>query len=369
MKKSALLALPLALVMALSACGGESAAAPSPEVSAHTPAPTPTPTVPPSLSPSPHPLPEELNPLTGEPLAEAWRGKRPVAVMLNNLHLAMPQQGNSQADIIYECMAEGGITRMMGIYTDLDGLDTIGSIRSARPYYLELALGHDAIFVHCGGSEEAYADIPAWGVDNLDGVRGPYLSASGTHNNLMWRDPERRAAMSLEHTVVTDGEALTTYIPATMRRDLAEGFDAGLTFVDDGTPAEGETANSVVFDYSNYKTARFTYDADSGKYLVGQYNGPYIDGNTGEQIAMTNVLILKTPCRATGDSLGHVNVDVVGEGDGYFACGGKLVSIHWSKASRNEPLRYTLADGTALALGRGKSYIAFAPTEVEVHYE
>ena len=81
-----------------------------------------------------------------------YEKNRPVAVMLNNLKAAQPQLGVSQADIIYEVPAEGGITRMLGVFQTLEGVGDLGSIRSARPYYLELALGHDALFVHAGGS-------------------------------------------------------------------------------------------------------------------------------------------------------------------------------------------------------------------------
>ena len=75
-------------------------------------------------------------------------------VMLNNLKDAMPQLGVSKADIIYEIPAEGGVTRMIGVFQSLEGVETLGSIRSTRPYYLEVALGHDAILVHAGASPD-----------------------------------------------------------------------------------------------------------------------------------------------------------------------------------------------------------------------
>lgn len=95
-------------------------------------------------------------------MGKEWVNRRPVAIMLNNLKEALPQLGQSQADVIYEVPAEGGITRMLAVYQSLDGVGKIGSIRSARPYYLELALGHDAIYIHAGGSEDAYAKIRQW---------------------------------------------------------------------------------------------------------------------------------------------------------------------------------------------------------------
>ena len=101
-------------------------------------------------------------------------GRRPVAIMLNNLKQALPQLGQSQADIIYELPAEGGITRMVGVYQSLDDVGTIGSHPLARPYYLEVALGHNrAIFLHAGGSEDAYSKIAQWGAHRPGRVPGP----------------------------------------------------------------------------------------------------------------------------------------------------------------------------------------------------
>ena len=107
--KKRLLPLVLALLL-LSACGQETAApTPTPALATPTPAATPTPT------PEPTPYAGPVNPLTGLPIEEDWVQKRPAAIMLNNLREALPQQGLSQADIIYEVPDEGGITRMMGI--------------------------------------------------------------------------------------------------------------------------------------------------------------------------------------------------------------------------------------------------------------
>ena len=143
------LPLLLALFLLLSACGGPG----DPEA---TPTSAPTPEAAVTSQPAPAPTPEPYdgpwNPLTGEPIGEDWVNRRPVAIMLNNLKEALPQQGQSEADILYEVLAEGGITRMLGVYQSVEGVGKIGSIRSARPYYLELALGHDAVYLHAGGS-------------------------------------------------------------------------------------------------------------------------------------------------------------------------------------------------------------------------
>lgn len=361
MKKHTLLSVGIAAMLFLAACsGGE-----TPPSSAIPPAPTPNITAP---TPEPTPYNGPTNPLTGQPMSEEQTLRRPVAVMLNNLKAALPQVGQSEADIIYECLAEGGITRMLGVYQSVEDVGMIGSVRSARPYYLELALGHDALYVHAGGSDDAYAKLRSWGVDHFDAVRGPY-EGNSPGANMMWRDANRRKNNGLEHSVVATGESIETYIPESVRRDHEEGYRYAQEFAEDGTPAGGEDANVVHVPFSTYKTGVFTYEAQSGVYLVEEYGNPYVDGNTDEQVGVTNVIAIRTACNATGDSLGHITVNLTSGGDGWYACGGKLIPIQWSKEDRNSPFVYTTVDGTPLVLGQGKSYVSIIPLDAEVSCE
>lgn len=303
-------------------------------------------------APEPY-VPAGTNPLTGEPMEPEYENDRPVAVMFNNLKAAQPQLGISRADIIYEVPAEGGITRMLGVYQTLEDIGTLGSIRSARPYYLELALGHDALYVHAGGSPAAYADIPAWGVDNMDGVNG------GSDARIFWRDAERRKTMASEHTMVTSGEKILSYLAdGHFPTEHESTWRYAQTFAEDGTPPDGTAAEHVTLRFSQYKTGTFDYDAAAGKYLVGQYGGPYLDGAAETQVAVTNVLVLETGIYViSGDTAGRLNVKLTGSGNGTFFCGGKTVPIRWSKADRGSPFVYTLESGAPLVLGQGKSYI------------
>lgn len=316
--------------------------------------PPPTPSPPPAAEPEPEPdVPAGTNPLTGEPMEPEYETLRPVAVMLNNLKAAQPQLGVSQADIIYEIPAEGQITRMLALFQTLEGVGNLGSIRSTRPYYLETALGHDALLVHAGGSPDAYQDIPAWGVDNMDGVRG------GSDAKIFWRDKERRKSAGYEHSLLTSGENIQAYLDQSrFRTELREDFRYGQIFAEDGTPATGTAAEHVTLKFSNYKTGTFDYDTASGRYLVGQYGGEYVDGNTGEQVGVTNVLVLETQIYVIrGDKEGRLSVKTTGEGKGTFFCGGRAEPIRWSRADRNSPFQYAAENGAPLALGQGKSYI------------
>lgn len=356
--KRRFLPLLLALVMTLSlaACGTEE------PIPSETPIPvqTDTPTIEPTLEPDLGPT--NVNPLTGLPLTgEVTAAQRPVAVMLNNIKKALPQQGNSQADILYEVLAEGGITRMMGVYQSMEGVGEVGSVRSSRPYYLELALGLDAVYLHAGGSDAAYANIKNWNVTALDCVRTTAYSA------IFWRDAGRRQRNGYEHSVLTSGEAIMANFPNySFRKDHEEGYSLPYTFVQDGTPAGGEQAWVVRVPFSNYKTGVFNYDEATGKYFVEEYGQPLVDGNNDQQVAVTNVVVIRTSCKAI-DDYGRMQVDLSGHsGDGWFACGGKYVPITWEKKGLNDPITYALEDGSPVVFGQGNSYVNIIPLSNEI---
>lgn len=104
---------------------------------------------------------------------------------------------------------------------------------------------------------------------------------------------------------------------------------------------------------------------------MGQYGKEYVDGDTGEQVAVTNLLVLETGISViSGDTEGRLNVRLTGEGAGTFFCGGKSVPIQWSKADRNSPFVYTLENGKLLALGQGNSYVCIiSPKTSKVTFE
>jgi len=289
------------------------------------------------------------NPLTGEPLANPEAvNNRPVAVMLNNIHVAMPHHGVSDADIIYEFDVEGGITRMIGFYQDVSNVGTIGSVRSARPYYVETVVGMDAIYVHAGGSPEAMGMIYRLDIDDID--EGSY--------NAYWRDEERLKTMDWEHTLMTNGKRITECIDYYgWRTTHKDDFEYPFTYVEDGTPYSDTVAEHVSVRFSTYKTGTFDYDPATGLYMIGQYGDIYIDGNTGDQVGVTNLLVLRTSVVNSGDYKGHMIIDIQGSGKGTYFCGGKATEIKWYKKTMDDPFTYTLADGTPFSFGIGKTYV------------
>ena len=116
---------------------------------------------------------------------------RNIAVMINNIKTVWGYQtGLQDAYLVYEMIVEGGYTRLMAVYKDKD-TERIGSVRSSRPYYLDYALENDALYIHFGGSDQALADIPNLGIQNIN-----FLSSQG-----YWRD--KSIKLATEHTAYT----------------------------------------------------------------------------------------------------------------------------------------------------------------------
>ena len=352
MKRLACLLAAGAMLLTLCACSGSAQPSDSP-----TPEPTPT------VEPTPTP-PLYTNPLTGEATDTDLSGQKPVTVVLNNIRAAMPQQGNSTADIIYEAVAEGGITRMLAVYQDPNDLTTIGSVRSARDCFLDLALGHDGVFVHAGGSHYVYDTLAQLGVNDVDGVKG--TNASG----IFFRDPDRTPGVSYawEHTLMADGATLVKNLTASgIMGPHSDGYQYEMDFAADGTPAGGESANTVTVSFSGYKTTTFRYDTAKKVYRVEQYGEAFVDGNDNTQISTTNILVLKTDYSFMED--GYYSDVKLDSGSGYFACGGKIIPITWEKGGHYDQLRYYTSDGKPLTLGVGKSFVCIIPTTQSVTAE
>lgn len=321
--------------------------------------PTTEPTTAPTTEPTEPPLPYQ-NPITGEPMAEPLTA-RPFASTFNNVPDAMPHHGVSQADIIYECLAEGGATRCLGIFTDIRSVGAIGSVRSARVCFVDIVQAYDAIFSHAGCNTYAETELYNIGWADLDALWGaatPYY----------YRDESRlNSGYAWEHTLFTTGQDMYDYaVSFDYRLESDEPYDFGLQFAEDGTP-DGETANTIVAHFEpDGKTTTMTYDKESGMYNEYENGRDYIDGNTGELVEFKNVFVLKTNLYYY-DGLSFMTL--TGEGEGYYACGGKIVPILWSRDSNSDSFHYTLEDGTPLTQGIGHSYVAVIADYSTVDYE
>ncbi len=299
------------------------------------------------------------HPLTGQPLAELFT-TRPVGVVTNNSVAAQPLHGISAADVICEIMVEGGgtITRLMAVYTDLENAGRLGTIRSARTYLIDLARNFGAPIVHCGYSDYARNELYSTGYDSFNQF---------TYPAYFYRDQERlQKGFALEHTMFTEGPDLLAGLKAE-GFDIVneEGTDIGLQFAEQIDLA-GDPANRIAFRFysSGGKQTIMEYNAEEGVYYGTQKwqstTGSFTDGNTGKNTPFRNVLLLYVKTTSVPD--GHMFAELTGEGTGFFACGGQIVPIKWSRASKNDTMTYALEDGTPITFGIGKTYIGIIPT-------
>ncbi|MEG1459878.1 MAG: DUF3048 domain-containing protein [Oscillospiraceae bacterium] len=312
------------------------------------------------VTPSPTPTPEPIrNPLSGEITDKDISSQRPYAVMINNISVAQPLCGISGADILYEVLAEGEITRMMPIFTDISKAGAaIGSMRSSRPYYIELAQSYDAIYVHAGGSDQAYADIASKGINNIDGVRGNSAAAAA-----FYRDKTRQK-YGTEHSLFTSPERVleATDKLAYPKEHSSGSFNYGLSFVEAPDMSAGTAAATVNVSFGGLKNTDFTYHSDTGMYTGFQHKSDLIDGNTGKAVEFKNLLVLYAETKIL-DDYGRRGVNLNGSGTGHFICNGKTVPITWSHSGTGAAFSYSLSNGQPLELSVGKSYIAVVPTE------
>lgn len=325
-----------------------------------TEAPTEEPTEAPTEAPTEPPLPAD--PLTGETL-EAPADSRIFAVVINNVPDAMPMYGVSKADLFFEMFVNDYCTRGLALYSDITQVKSVGSVRSLRYNMIDLCQIYDAVPVFASGSNQVLADLSKSG---LDGINVGY---DGT--GYFFRDQSRlNAGYAWEHCLfVTGPETKAAAESVGIRVTREEVVDYGLHFAEDGTPVDGENAAKITINLKHGNATKPTvmeYDEERGEYQFSQYGKAVYDGSENQNIYFENVIVML--CNVYNDGVYHV-AELIGSGEGYFACGGKIIPIQWSHESENAPISFTLADGTPLQLGVGSSYIALAPLTSSVIYE
>ena len=304
--------------------------------------------------------PANVNLLTGLPtLTDGAIGKRPVAVMVNNVDAALPQYGISAADLIFELPVEYDLTRLMAVYGDYTRIPEVCSIRSCRYYYPILAVGFDAIYVNWGMNESvARPTVNSMDIDQYDGDEYGLGDCFG-------RDKARyESGYAWEHTGVFHGPNFPSVLEKDkVRTDLKEdktGTAFNFVEMDKNAAPNGEDAQKVRVDFgANYSV--FTYDEENHEYLKNFKDSPHMDGISKEQLKFENVIVLETEIKPyPGDEvIKYVDWEGGENAKGYYISEGKMVPITWSKASMYDPLKFFDANGNELQLNRGKSYIAF----------
>lgn len=321
------------------------------EPSAETPAaeevsvPAPEPETEPE--PEPEPLSEE---------SEAWKARwlqdRPVFVMMDNHSGARPQSGLKDALFVYEMLAEGNITRYMAVFTGT-GEYEVGPIRSARPYFINRALEYDGIYVHVGGSPQAFADLANLKVADVDG-----LSAG---KNVFWR----RSHKKIPHNMYSTLDAIRR--DAGRRKYRTEASFEVPAYASAPLLLEGEPAASVRFVYreggSGYASG-YVFDEGSGLYQRYVNGKVHLDELDEVPVQAANIIVQKVRAK-TVDNEGRLVMEDVGTGTGFFISMGRRIPVKWEKADRRAQTVYKMEDGTPVELMPGVTWIQVIPQWLE----
>lgn len=289
------------------------------------------------------PKPEAYDRLSGLPTSLDLARRRPIAVMIENYYPeARPQSGLDKASVVFDTVAEGGITRFMAVFTAAD-TDIIGPIRSAREYYVNLARGFDAIYIHCGGSPGGYEAISNLGIDNIDQIgwsRG------------FWRSTERDAPHNLYSST-----------PNLREQSKIKGYKTelatpGFTFKDDAQAQARPAAQAVTVDFSSeaYRV-RYVYQKDSNSYLRYMGGEPHVDAVTGKQLLVKNVAIMKTRIWSLNDDANRMSVETVGSGEAIVILDGRSIQATWKRPSSSDMLRFYDSSGKEIEFNRGQTWI------------
>lgn len=387
---------------------GSTTAGTTPSGTSATSGSTSTPTTPPPN------LGAYINPLTGLRTDYDASGKRPIAVVVDNISAAYAHQtGLSQADIIYETLVSPGISRLTAIISDYSALSAICNIREAYVENIDIVGSHNAIMVsHGGASHGDFVSIASarlgggwsetlgkntYGYINTAADVGFTVEGGAKYGTIKYYSKTRAEFMQ---NSLKDGLRTHYYTDGVVRADLGgeNGYDTLLTtdglmavlsskfssfnqagaskngnakgfdFVAEGTEKviSGASAGNISIAMKaekakSTKSVAFRYDASAKVYLRSQDGAAHKDAATGKQFSFTNVITLFTD--VTGTELkGGANVcttKVTGEGTGYYFCGGKAMEIKWSKPSWSAELVLTDMSGNALELARGKTYIGY----------
>lgn len=302
------------------------------------------------------------HPLTGDPLDEPMTD-RIFAVSISNVRDALPHIGINDCDMFFEMFIAPGYVRCLALYTDIENVPQIGSVRSVRINFADIAQGYDAFIAHAGGSQLVLSHVNSTGVDhqNID---------TSTKARYGFRDFDRHKSWSWEHCLFVDGPGLKEWAAEKGYRVAHEEEKTyGLNFVDGGALEAGDTANTVNIDmkfYGSRKNTTMVYDAEIGEYIYNQYGMEMHDGHTDAVESFKNVFVLKVPAHSYDI---YTVAELLGSGEGYYATDGRIISIRWIRENDADPFTFTMEDGTPLHQNVGRSYVNLAPLESEITWE
>jgi len=310
-----------------------------------------------------------------------WKKRRPLGIMIENHQEAKPQSGLAFADVIYEAVAEGGITRFLAVYYCQDP-GQVGPVRSARTYFSDFLseYGDYPLYAHVGGANQPG---PADAISQLSTYKWTAyndLNQFSIGFPVFWRDYERLGrTVATEHTMYSTGVKLWDY--AAKDRKLTDKDEDGNSWDEDFTPysfKEDEGASgrgrsqSVHLEFWDSMPDYFvdwTYDPVSNLYKRnnGRNGGrPHLEKNTNSQLTSKNIVVLYMQERNANDGYEnnvHLLYGTKGSGKAQIFMDGKEIKGAWKKSNRTSRIEITDNIGKSIQLNKGSIWFEILPTD------
>lgn len=330
----------------------------------------------------------EVCPLNGQkftkPERELWEKRRPLAVMIENHEEARPQSGMSYADIVYETVAEGGITRFMGVFYCGVAAYNIGfaPVRSARTYFLDWVSEYDALYNHVGGAGQcndptvderakALCQIDKYGIKDMDQFAIPFPTCYRNYDRL-------DHPVATEHTMVCYSDKLYELAQKRNWTNVDEdgvAWDKNFTewkFKDDAKDSEkGSVASFSFVHWESYEAGyRVTWNYDATENIYKRVNGgqPHLDLETGKQLTAKNIVVQFAKETVGVDEHAHLLYGTIGTGKALIFQDGKVIVGTWKKQTRTSRTVFLDEKGKEVSFVRGQIWIEVVALDTKVTY-
>jgi hypothetical protein len=295
-------------------------------------------------------------PFTGLMVDPSVVSRKPLAVVIENSPDARPQSGYPQADLVYETLAEGGITRTLAIFQS-QGSSEIGPVRSARFYFIDWLTELNAVFVHIGGNADALDEIISKKIPDINQFY---------YGNYFWRSASRYAP----HNVYTTTDKIYDALKVAKISPITEL--APLSFKKEAAVAERPATQAITINFSTpLFVASYNYDQKANNYLRSVGGVPHKDKVTGNQLRVKNIVVQYETISPGISRAGEQKMDIVttGRGRALVFQDGKAINATWEKTSRNSRTKYLDSFGKEVQFNPGQTWFEVVPQNAAVTYK
>lgn len=293
------------------------------------------------------------SPLTGVEVSQDLAKRPVIGVMIENSPDARPQSGLADAGVVFEAIAEGGITRFLAIYQE-DQPANIGPIRSVRPYYVDWISQFDGALAHVGGSPDGIAKAKSvLGNKDLDQFR------YGT------KAFDRVSFRSAPHNVYSSMEKL--YRIATEAGHNSSSFTSLARKLPAPSPTPNASNVTVNFSSGLFKVV-WTWDPTTNKYARANSGVAQNDKHTGAAVKADVIVVCKMVYTSSGGS-GRQAVATTGSGEAWIFQDGVVTAGSWNKVSGTSQFVLKDSAGAEISLNPGRTWFEIIPTNQSVTYQ